>query len=237
MRREGVVFTLRRIALALIASVAGYSLCLTTVASARAGTIGVSARLSTAESAEPARVLVLGDSVFHSFHHIASARQKMVAQQSTIFATQTCQRLVSPGCSRSARLSALDILRKHAGLVTDVVVVGTGYNDRIGPDFKEAVTMITDEARRQGVEVLWVNYREVRHVRGKAEVMNEQLTRFDRKIDNLHVADWNSFSADAQGWFRPDRLHLIGPGANRLADLLNASLAPILAARDMAAVP
>ncbi|MEY5039957.1 MAG: hypothetical protein RLZZ48_726, partial [Actinomycetota bacterium] len=102
MRREGVVFTLRRIAVALIASVAGYSLCLATVASARAGTIGVSARPSTAESAEPARVLVLGDSVFHSFHHIASARQKMVAQQSTIFATQTCQRLVSPGCSRSA---------------------------------------------------------------------------------------------------------------------------------------
>ena len=64
--------------------------------------------------------------------------------------------------------------------------------------------------------------------------MNEQLSRFDRKIDNLYVADWNAYSAEAQGWFRPDRLHLIGRGADKLAELLNASLAPILAARDAA---
>lgn len=183
----------------------------------------------------PARVLVLGDSVFHSFHHIESARRLMNVQQPTIFATQTCQRLVSPGCRPSAKLSTLDQLRKHQTLFTDVVVIGTGYNDRIGPDFKDAVTQITDEARTQGVDVLWVNYREVRHVRGKAEVMNEQLTRLDRKIDNLHVADWNAFSMEAKNWFRPDRLHLIGPGADKLAEFLNASLAPILAARDAAA--
>jgi hypothetical protein len=197
--------------------------------------ISASARTGTTSSDAPARVLVLGDSVFHSFHHIASARKKMLAQQSTIFATQTCQRLVSPGCRPSARLSSLDILRKHAGLVTDVVIVGTGYNDRIGPDFKDAVIMITDEARAQGIDVLWVTYREVRQVRGKAEVMNEQLARFDRKIDNLHVADWNAYSAEAQGWFRPDRLHLIGRGADKLAELLNASLTPILASRAAAA--
>lgn len=186
------------------------------------------------QSATPARVLVLGDSVFHSFHHIESARRLMNAQQSTLFATQTCQRLVSPGCRPSARLSTLDLLRQHAGRFTDVVVIGTGYNDRIGPDFKAAVTAITAEAQSQGVDVLWVNYREVRHVRGKAEVMNEQLARFDRKIDNLHVVDWNAYSAEAKGWFRPDRLHLIGPGAEKLAALLNVSLSPIIAARDAA---
>jgi len=218
----------------MLAAVTVVAMCQTTTASAHTKAVEA-VRATTPESVSPARVLVVGDSVFHSFHHIESAREKMNTQQSTIFATQTCQRLVSPGCSRTARLSALDILRRHAGIVTDVVVVGTGYNDRIGPDFKEAVVMITDEARRQGVEVLWVNYREVRHVRGKAEVMNEQLVRFDRKIDNLYVADWNTFSAGARGWFRPDRLHLIGPGANKLAELLNTSLAPILAARDAAA--
>lgn len=185
-------------------------------------------------AASPARVLVLGDSVFHSFHHIESARRLMNTQQSTLFATQTCQRLVSPGCRPAARLSTLDLLRKHAGQFTDVVVIGTGYNDRIGPDFKAAVAAITTEAKAQGVDVLWVNYREVRHVRGKAEVMNEQLARFDRKIDHLHVVDWNTYSAEAEGWFRPDRLHLIGPGADKLAQLLNASLAPILLARDAA---
>lgn len=189
---------------------------------------------SSVEATSPARVLVLGDSVFHSFHHIDSARRLMNAQQPTLFATQTCQRLVSPGCRPAAKLSSLDLLRKFAGQFTDVVVIGTGYNDRIGPDFKAAVAAITTEAQAQGVDVLWVNYREVRHVRGKAEVMNEQLVRFDRKIDNLHVVDWNAFSAEAEGWFRPDRLHLIGPGAVKLAELLNASLSPILMARDAA---
>lgn len=189
---------------------------------------------SNVEATSPARVLVLGDSVFHSFHHIDSARRLMNAQQPTLFATQTCQRLVSPGCRPAAKLSSLDLLRKFAGQFTDVVVIGTGYNDRIGPDFKAAVAAITTEAQAQGVDVLWVNYREVRHVRGKAEVMNEQLVRFDRKIDNLHVVDWNAFSAEAEGWFRPDRLHLIGPGAVKLAELLNASLSPILMARDAA---
>jgi len=188
--------------------------------------------VATTSTETPARVLVLGDSVFHSFHHIASARRLMNAQQPTIFATQTCQRLISPGCRPSARLSTLDQLRKFAGQFTDVVVIGTGYNDRIGPDFKAAVAAITSEARIQGVDVLWVNYREVRHVRGKAEVMNEQLARLDRKIDNLHVVDWNAYSADGKGWFRADRLHLIGPGADKLAELLNQSLAPLLAARD-----
>lgn len=181
---------------------------------------------------KPARVLVLGDSVFHAFAHIESATQIMNERQSTIFATQGCQRLVGEGCLRFTKLGALQQLRRHAGKFSDVVVIGTGYNDRLGPEFKAAVVAITNEARTQGVEVLWVTYREVRHVRGKAGVMNEQLRRFDTKIDNLHVADWNTFSKDAKSWFRSDRLHLIAPGADALARLLNSSLEPILAARD-----
>ncbi|MFM8993514.1 MAG: hypothetical protein ACKOJG_04835, partial [Actinomycetota bacterium] len=107
-------------------------------------------------SPTPVRVLLLGAAVFHSCHHSASARRLMNAQHPTIFATQTCQRLDSPGCRPSARLSTLDQLRKFAGQFTDVVVIGTGYNDRIGPDFKAAVAAITSEARIQGVDVLWV---------------------------------------------------------------------------------
>ncbi|MEY3575810.1 MAG: hypothetical protein EBT17_04160 [Actinobacteria bacterium] len=183
----------------------------------------------------PARVLVLGDSVFNAFNHVESAAQLMNDRQSTIFATQGCQRLVNEGCMDFAKLSALQQLRRHAGKFTDVVVVGTGYNDRIGPDFKEAVVAITDEARIQGVDVLWVTYRVAGNVRGKSRVLNEQLARFDKKIDNLYVADWDAFSRDTDGWFREDNVHLITRGAIGLAQLLNKSLAPILAARDAAA--
>ena len=180
---------------------------------------------------KPARVLVLGDSVFNAFMHVESARDLMNERQTTIFATQGCQRLLYEGCMDFAKLSALQQLRRHAGKFTDVVVVGTGYNDRLGPEFKQAVTAIVKEAESQGVEVLWVSYRQSGNVRGKSRVMNEQLRRFDTKIDNLHVADWNMFSKDAKSWFRSDRLHLVAPGADALALLLNSSLEPILAAR------
>lgn len=131
-----------------------------------------------------------------------------------------------------AKLSALQQLRRHAGKFSDVVVIGTGYNDRLGPEFKAAVVAITNEARTQGVEVLWVTYRESGNVRGKSGVLNAQLRRFDNRIENLHVADWNDHSKDTEGWFREDDVHLITRGAVGLARLLNSSLVPILAARD-----
>lgn len=186
-----------------------------------------------AEAGRPAaRVLVLGDSVFNAFVHVESAAELMNDRQSTIFATQGCQRLINEGCMDFAKLSALQQLRRHAGKFTDVVVVGTGYNDRLGPDFKEAVVAITDEARTQGVDVLWVTYRVAGNVRGKSRVLNEQLARLDGKIDNLSIADWDAFSRGTDGWFREDNVHLITRGAIGLAQLLNRSLAPILAARD-----
>ena len=185
---------------------------------------------------EPARVLVLGDSVFNAFIHVESAVEILEKRQATIIATQGCQRLIDVGCMDFAKLSALQQLRRRAGKFTDVVVVGTGYNDRLGPDFKEAVIAITDEARAQGIDVLWVTYREAGNVRGKSRVMNEQLRRFDNKIDNLHLADWNEHSKGTEGWFREDNVHLITRGAIGLANLLNKELAPILAARDAARV-
>ncbi len=48
-------------------------------------------------------------------------------------------------------LSALDQLKKNAGRFSDVVVIGTGYNDQIGEPFQQAVMAITQEAVRQGV--------------------------------------------------------------------------------------
>ena len=183
---------------------------------------------------KPAQVLVLGDSVFNAFMHVESARDLMNERQTTIFATQGCQRLLYEGCMDFAKLSALQQLRRHAGKFTDVVVVGTGYNDRLGPEFKQAVTAIVKEAESQGVEVLWVTYRVAGNVKGKSRVLNAQLRRFDERWENLHVADWDEHSKDTEGWFREDGVHLITRGAVGLARLLNSSLAPILVARDAA---
>ena len=188
----------------------------------------------TAGTTGKAKVLIIGDSVFDAFDHVASARQMLDDQQKTIFAVQGCQKLVEPGCFKWVKLSALDQLKKNAGRFSDVVVIGTGYNDRIGTPFRDAVIAITDEAARQGVDVVWITYRQVRHVRGKATTMNKQLDKLDQKIENLYIADWNSFSEgkDKVGWFRGDRLHLVTPGAVGLAQLLNKSVAEVIAKRE-----
>ena len=183
-----------------------------------------------------ARVLIIGDSVFDAFDHVASARELLDSQQKTIFAVQGCQKLLEPGCFAWVKLSALDQLRRNAGKFSDVVVIGTGYNDRIGTPFREAVLAITNEAAAQGVDVIWITYRQVRHVRGKAITMNKQLGKLDPKIENLHLADWNLFSEgkEKSGWFRGDRLHLISPGANGLAQLINQAVSEVIAKRELA---
>ncbi len=188
------------------------------------------------ESAGRAKVLIIGDSVFDAFDHVASARELLDSQQKTIFAVQGCQKLVERGCFAWVKLSALDQLKKNAGRFSDVVVIGTGYNDRIGTPFRQAVMAITQEAALQGVDVVWITYRQVRHVRGKATTMNKQLGKLDPKIENLHIADWNSYSEgkEKSGWFRGDRIHLVTPGAVGLAQLINQSVAEVMAKRELA---
>lgn len=193
--------------------------------------IAVVAPTAGATAKPAASVLVLGDSVFNAFTHVDTATALLNRQQRTILATQGCQRLLKEGCLEFAKLSALQQLRRHAGKFTDVVVVGTGYNDRLGPDFKRAVLAIVDEAEVQGVDVLWVTYREAGNVRGKSRVLNDQLRRLDDRFERLHVVDWNEHSKGSEGWFREDDVHLITRGAIELARLLNSSIKPIVEAR------
>ena len=190
------------------------------------------------EAAGRARVLIIGDSVFDAFDHVESARELLDSQQKTIFAVQGCQKLVEPGCFAWVKLSALDQLRKNAGRFSDVVVIGTGYNDRIGTPFRQAVLAISQEAAIQGVDVVWITYRQVRHVRGKATTMNKQLAKLEPKVENLHIADWNAYSEgkEKSGWFRGDRIHLVTPGAVGLAQLINQSVAEVRAKRELAEV-
>ena len=197
---------------------------------------GASGAGANDEQGGRAKVLIIGDSVFDAFDHVASAREQLDSQQKTIFAVQGCQKLLEPGCMKWVKLSALDQLRKNAGKFSDVVVIGTGYNDRIGTPFREAVLAITNEAAAHGVDVVWITYRQVRHVRGKATTMNKQLVKLDSKIENLSLADWNLFSEgkEKSGWFRGDRLHLISPGANGLAQLINQAVSEVIAKRELA---
>ena len=183
-------------------------------------------------------LLIIGDSVFNAFNHVRGAKRLLNQHQRTIFAVQGCQKLIEDGCMSFAKLSALEQLRKHAGRFTDVVVIGTGYNDRLGVPFREAVLAITSEAATQGVDVVWVTYRERGNVRGKSKTMNIQLYKLAEKIPNLTIADWNSYSDDSlntnQDWFRADNVHLVTLGALGLAHLINQTVDQVIAKRALA---
>jgi len=81
--------------------------------------VGAQGDIGSGEGDERAKVLIIGDSVFDAFDHVGSAWRI---------------------------LSALDQLCRYSGQFTDAVVIGTGYNDRIGPAFRQAVLAITTEA-------------------------------------------------------------------------------------------
>ena len=194
---------------------------------------------SSADASENTpKLLIIGDSVFNAFAHVQSAKRLLENNQRTIFAVQGCQKLIEDGCMSFAKLSALEQLRKHAGRFTDVVVIGTGYNDRLGIPFREAVFAITSEAATQGVDVVWVTYSERGNVRGKSKTMNIQLRKLVEKIPNLTIADWNSYSDNSantnQGWFREDNVHLLTLGALGLARLINQTVDQVIAKRALA---
>jgi len=70
--------------------------------------VGAQGKIATAEGDGQARLLIIGDSVFDAFDHVASARRILNEHHATILAVQWCQKLVEPGCIPSAKLSALD---------------------------------------------------------------------------------------------------------------------------------
>ena len=193
--------------------------------------------MSSAQEPMPP-LLIIGDSVFKAFDHVRGAKRLLNQHQRTIFAVQGCQKLLEDGCMSFAKLSALEQLRKHAGRFADVVVIGTGYNDRLGIPFREAVFAITSEAATQGVDVVWVTYRERGNVRGKSKTMNIQLRKLVEKIPNLTIADWNIYSDDSvntnQAWFREDNVHLLTHGALGLARLINQTVDQVIAKRALA---
>jgi hypothetical protein len=199
--------------------------------------ITVAPTMSSAQEPMPS-MLIIGDSILNAFNHVPSAKRLLDKHRLTILATQGCQRLLEEGCMSLAKLSALEQLRKHAGRFTDVVVIGTGYNDRLGIPFREAVLAITSEAATQGVDVVWVTYRESGNVRGKSKTMNIQLYKLAEKIPNLTIADWNSTADHSvnknQAWFHEDDVHLITLGALGLARLINQTVDQVITKRALA---
>lgn len=170
---------------------------------------------------QPSDVLLLGDSVMAGISRSEQGKAYLQRRFTYIFGAVGCQRLITEGCTESAKDSALQVLSRSAKRVNRAVVIATGYNDYANTGgFRQAVTKITAEARKRGVIVVWLTYRERGNVKVKAASFNVALRAKEKDIDNLFVLDWNKISRNEKDWFAADGVHLKGIGPYRMTQTI-----------------
>ena len=168
--------------------------------------------------------LLVGDSVMSILSHTDAALTLLEKEHPFLLRSVACQRLIFEGCKSFAKDSSLKMLQMNKGKFSNVVVVGTGYNDLDDANFARAVREITSEAKTQGVEVLWLTYRQAGNVRMKSVSYNRQLFELEKKIDNLHILRWCDISNGHPEWFTADSVHLNATGGLALAKAISAAI-------------
>lgn len=126
--------------------------------------------------------LLVGDSVMSILSHTDAALTLLEKEHPFLLRSVPCQRLIFEGCKSFAKDSSLKMLQMNKGKFSNVVVVGTGYNDLDDANFARAVREITSEAKMQGVEVLWLTYRQAGNVRMKSVSYNRQLFELEKRL-------------------------------------------------------
>ena len=126
--------------------------------------------------------LLVGDSVMSILSHTDAALTLLEKEHPFLLRSVPCQRLIFEGCKSFAKDSSLKMLQMNKGKFSNVVVVGTGYNDLDDANFARAVREITSEAKTQGVEVLWLTYRQAGNVRLKSVSYNRQLFELKKRL-------------------------------------------------------
>jgi len=179
-----------------------------------------------ASAARHKEALLLGDSVLATLGWTNEGLKLLESRHPFILRAVSCQRLVTEGCTGRSKTSALRIMRQERGRFSKAVVVATGYNDYNDGRFPEAVRTFHEEAVKQGVWLVWVNYREAGNVRAKSTTFNATLERLKRELPRLVVVDWNELSRGQRSWWGPDQVHLYAEGAvamaRAIADALSA---------------
>ena len=196
------------------------------------GAIGLVLGLLVAPSADATQVvrpskkeaLLVGDSVMSILSHTNAALTLLEREHPFLLRSVPCQRLIFKGCKPFAKDSSLKMLQMNKGKFSNVVVVGTGYNDLDDANFARAVREITGEAKLQGVQVLWLTYRQAGNVRMKSLSYNRQLLMLAKKIDNLYILRWCDLSNGHPEWFAADSVHMNATGGLALAKAISTAI-------------
>ena len=170
------------------------------------------------------RVTLIGDSIADEIprnsHAVALLRQGVDLR----LEVAACRRVDALGCPIGGApppANVVDLVRSLGSKLGPNVVVAVGYNDYENQYARSIETALT-ALKAAGVErVWWLTLRAERH---SYVNMNAAIEEAARRNPELSVIDWNVYSRSHPDWFQNDGLHLLGPGAEAMARLINKTL-------------
>jgi lysophospholipase L1-like esterase len=174
-----------------------------------------------AGGATPVRATMIGDSVSASILETPSAAQILKRGINIRLELRVCRRLIAPSCPYQGQTppTALDTLESLGSGLGSVLVMDVGYNDD-SDAFVSGIDRVMQFALAHGVHsVVWVNLRVTGGYASTYTAINDALEQASHHWPELHVADWNRYSA-GKSWFASDGLHMGASGADALAAFL-----------------
>ncbi len=177
--------------------------------------------IAPAGGATPVKATMIGDSVSASILETPSAAQILKRGINIRLELRVCRRLIAPSCPYQGQTppTALETLESLGSGLGSVLVMDVGYNDD-SEAFVPGIDRVMQFALAHGVHsVVWVNLRVTGGYASTYTAINGALKQASHHWPELHVADWNRYSA-GKPWFAPDGMHMGASGADALAAFL-----------------
>ena len=195
---------------------------------------------ATAQTAPPRRppVYLMGDSTMLIMWYHPDSQGVISEAYQHVPDFESCRTIIARPCRGRfgyAPLNVIDTMRRNEGQLGEVLVIMAGYDDS---NIETGIDVVMAEARRQGVTaVLWLTYTtETTYVGPGGNGFAAQYAEHNRDLyaatadyPDLHVADWNTYSAPHRDWFSADGIHMTRTGAFALAAYLRAELDKVYA--------
>jgi hypothetical protein len=150
---------------------------------------------------------------------------------------ESCRRLIGSSCrgregyTPSTAVSAILYARGQF----DTLVVGAGYND-YSSTFPAAFDAVVGAARARGISrIVWIDYREAVIYSSPQQASNAETFAANNRTlrsrvasgryPEVHIADWNGYTAQHADWLTVDGVHVTDTGARAAAEYISRTLA------------
>jgi hypothetical protein len=193
---------------------------------ALAGVLVAAAALIAAvgsRAAPPQHVTLIGDSVADGVA-LDDAALKILAQGIDLdLEVAPCRRVGQDSCPYmgSRPPNVVQLVQTMGSKLGPNVVVAVGYND-FENEYAQNIEDALAAMKQAGVKrVLWLTLRAASH---PYLSMNDDILAAAARHPEMTVVDWNLYARSHPDWFQADGIHLLDPGSQAMATLVNQTL-------------